>query len=554
MSRRSRRARTQKPKVAIPAKGHPKTSISATVVARAGASRSKKRYAYDIRPPFIMPGVVPKGESAPVMAFDYSTISNQYASTYVGFPGYAYLANLTTRAEYRNAASALSTEITREWIEFYSDDTEDESISEKIKEIEDEFKRLKVRSIINKACMHDCFYGKAQIGIDLKGKDKATPMILSPKTIGKGSLDKIVVIDPIWTTPAAYNSNDPFASDFFVPSMWFVLGQEIHATMLITVITRDVPDILKPAFNFGGISLSQLMEPYVENWLRTRQSVSDLINNFSLTALQTAMDEVLSGSDDGDSLLNRADLFATLKSNKGLMLLDKERENLIQLNTPLSGLYELQAQSQEHLCSVTRQPAIIQTGISPSGLNASSEGEIRMWESWISAQQEAHWREPIETILKVVQLSLYGSIEDRIGFKFVPLHQMDDSDHADIRLKNSQSSVALIDAGVISPMEERKRLAEDPDSGYQGLDVEEVPEIPDNPEFNQGEPMEEDTPAPAQDSDVESIFIRGLAQDERSTKAMVKAISQIQPKDGFIPVYRPYGEFGRGFYYVRCHQ
>ena len=200
----------------------------------------------------------------------------------------------------------------------------------------------------------------------------------------------MVPVEAVWTTPAGYNALDPAAPDFYKPSSWFMLGQEVHASRLMTVVTRPLPDILKPAFNFAGMSLSQLAEPYVDNWLRTRQSVADLINNFSTTALKTSMDQILQGDDDGADLLNRADLFTATRSNKGLMLLDMEREELVQINTPLSGLHELQAQSQEHMCSVSRMPAIILTGISPSGLNASSDGEIRIFYDWIAAQQEAH--------------------------------------------------------------------------------------------------------------------------------------------------------------------
>ena len=133
----------------------------------------------------------------------------------------------------------------------------------------------------------------------------------------------------MWITPTGYNALDPTAPDFYRPNRWWMLGTEVHASRLMTIITRNVPDMLKPAFNFSGISMSQLAQPYVENWLRTRQSVSDLINNFSITALATGMDQVLQGGDDdtidaANEVLKRAELFTLMRSNKGLMLLDKE--------------------------------------------------------------------------------------------------------------------------------------------------------------------------------------------------------------------------------------
>lgn len=436
------------------------------------ADEAPKPYAFPIKPPELLPGVVPANVAAPVMAQDSPAYS--YAAiqcTAAGFPGYSYLSQLATRAEYRAFAAALSTELTREWLEFTSKQDDDDDSSEKIKQIEAEFKRLNVQGVLQKAAEHDCYFGRGQIFLEIAGADRKTPLILDPRTIKKGSLERVVPVEAIWTTPSAYNALDPAAPDFYKPSTWFMLGQEVHASRLMTVVTRPLPDILKPAFNFGGMSLSQLAEPYVDNWLRTRQSVSDLLNNFSIITLGTSMDQVLTGDDDGTDLFARATLFTATRSNRGLMIIDKERETLGQIAVPLGGLHELQAQSQEHMCSVSRMPATVLTGIQPSGLSATSEGEMRAWYDWIAAQQEAYWREPLEVILKVVQLSLFGEIDPDIGIDFVPLYQMTPQEEADIRLKDSQAGTAYIAAGVIDPSEERERLARDPNSGYQGLDT-----------------------------------------------------------------------------------
>lgn len=435
---------------------------------------------FPIRPPVIHPNVVPKGETASVeLAMDSYDYMQEVCSGQ-GFPGYSYLSQLATRAEYRAFAAALSTELTRKGIEFTSKQDDDD---ERIAQIEKEFKRLGVMKVISRAAAHDSFFGSAHIFLDIKGHDIASPLVVSNKTIEKGSLKRITTVEPIWATPSAYNSNDPTRPDFFKPTEWFMLGKRIHASRLCTVVTRELPDILKPAFNFGGMSLSQLAEPYVDNWLRTRQSVSDLINNFSITVLATSMDQVLQDDEEaGLNLINRATLFTKLRSNKGLMLVDKEREEIVQVNTPLSGLHELQAQSQEHMCSVSRIPTIILTGISPSGLNASSDGEIRVFYDWIAAQQEAYWREPMETILSIVQLSLFGEIDPDIDFRFVPLYQMTETEEADIRFKNAQTAGVEIDHGVIDPQEERERLARDDKSGYSGLDLTKEIYAPDDSE------------------------------------------------------------------------
>lgn len=431
---------------------------------------------FPIQPPELMAGVVPEGK-VPRVAMDSGIY--EYAQAFAsvpsvffnGFPGYPYLAQLTTRAEYRAFASSLSGEITREWIKLTSSESDNDATKKKITEIENCLKQIRLQQVVKLACEHDAYYGRGQILIKIDDQNLALPLKLSNKTIRRGSKIELVNVEPIWTTPISYNSIDPSAKDFYKPTLWYMLSKEVHTSRMPTIITRPVPDILKPAFNFSGMSLSQLAEPYVNNWLRTRDAVGDIVSNFSITALKTAMSAVLQGSDDGKNLLNRADVFTTMRSNQGLMLLDKDAEDMVQLNTPLGGLHELQAQSQEHMCSVAHMPAVVLTGISPSGFGNLAEGEMEAWRDWIKSEQGNNYQSVIWYIICIVQIAMYGEIDPDIGLQFNPLKQMTPKELSEMRLADSQAGGNYIDRNVIAPEEERERLARDHNSGYQGLDV-----------------------------------------------------------------------------------
>ena len=452
------------------------------IAARRAAGRPNKsapRPRYLVKLPDLMPGVVPKGSRKPAIAMDSHFEGNLHSfhgfGHLEGFMGYPRLAMLALRAEYRAMASALSTELTREWITIGSSETAGEGTKERVKQLTKMVDDIRLRDTIQRAAEQDAYFGRAQIAIKLKGAvdgDKL-PLILDSKSIAKDSFERVVNIEAIWTTPAAYNASDPLAADFYKPPMWYVLGKKVHADRLLTVITRQVPDMLKPAFNFGGMALSQLAEPYVENWLRTRQAVSNLIDKFSLTALSTNMGQTLtSKEDDGQDLFDRVELFTSMRSNEGVALIDKDTEEFVQLNVPLAGLPDLQAQSQEQMCAVSRIPAVVLTGIDPKGLNASSDGTIRAFYDWIAAQQESFWRMPIDTILKVLMLSMFGEIDEDIHFSFNPLYQMTAKELADIRKTDADAAAVYIDRGVIDNSEERGRIARNPESGYSGLDLD----------------------------------------------------------------------------------
>lgn len=429
--------------------------------------------------PKLMPGVVPAGTTpavamdslcGPTYQFLNSAAGGLYAANIQPFPGYQNLAALATRPEYRAFASTLSTELTREGIEITSKDrTKAKEMAEKIKELEEACEYYGVMGIIQKAAEHDCFFGRGQISINIKGADVSVPLILDPRTIKKGSLTGFSNIEPMWTSPSAYSALDPTAPDFYKPSTWWVLGREMHASRLLTIITRPLPDMLKPAYNFSGMSMSQLAQPYVENWLRTRQSVSDLVDKFSRTFLKTNMAQVLNGGEGGD-VFDRVEMYVNMQSNLGLAVMDFESEDIVQVNTPLSGLADLQSQSQEHMCSVSKIPAIKLTGISPSGLNASSEGEIRSFYDDISSVQQSYYFSPLDTMLKVIQLSKWGEIDDAITFKFKSLWQTSAKEESEIRFNKAQEAQIYITNSVIDPSEARQQLSDDPDSGWDNID------------------------------------------------------------------------------------
>lgn len=406
------------------------------------------------------------------------------------FPGYPYLALLAQRSEFRQPTETHAKDMTREWIEFKSRSKGDKSA--RIKELEDRFLELGIQELFRKSLIHDGFYGVGHIFIDLRGhEDTELPVQLDPKSIGKGSLRGFTNIEPMWVTPVSWESNDATAKDFYVPELWNALSRRTHKTRLLQVLSREVPDIIKPAYNFGGISLSQLIEPYVDRWLKTVAGVNRLINNFSLIGLKTDMSAVLQGGSDAD-IRKRMKLARQYGDNMGMFLMDMTKEELMQIAVPLSGLSELQAQAQEHMAAPTHLPLVVLTGITPSGLNNSSDGEIEVYHDWNRSEQYAVLRKPLTHVMHVVMLDMWGEIDKDITYGFRPIKQITGEALARIKKTEAEQDVAYMDAGVVDAQEVREKVARDPDSGYVNLDVSRMPERPDKPDDDEGtDPFEE---------------------------------------------------------------
>jgi phage-related protein (TIGR01555 family) len=421
--------------------------------------------------PSLPPGVGPKqGRMAIAMdsaAAGYNWLNNQTGFCGLGFPGYTYLSELAQRSEYRAPTETIANEMTREWIKL-TGGTED-----KLKELQDATEEFGLQTCFRTMALHDGFFGRAQLYVSIKNQDtpdrRKLPLVVDDngKTVQKGQLLGFRNVEPVWTTPWSYNSNDPTLPTFYKPEFWYVMGNQTHASRLLTLVSRPVPDILKPSYNFGGMSLSQLVEPYVVRWLKTVDSVNRMISNYSTSGIATSMQASLeTGMTDSQALFRRVEVFNKLRDNRGMMLLDKDSEEFFQFNTPLSGLSDLQAQAQEHMAAPTHIPLVKLTGITPSGLNASADGEIKVFYDFIAAEQENQFDDRLKTCLKLIQLHLWGKVDPTIRHEWVPLDSPTDKELAEMASARASAGATYVSGGIISPEEERERLRIDPTSGY----------------------------------------------------------------------------------------
>lgn len=454
-------------------------AIDALAKARSAAAHAEEAAKIQIERYEPPPGVIPSAKRAEALAMDstpYDYVNTVYAGAH--FKGYPYLALLSQYPEYRKMSETIAKMMTRKFVRVVSSGEGDQS--ERVTKMEDALKRFKVAEVFRKAAELDGFFGRGQIYIDVKtpGGDYArdnpqeleTPLIKAAAKIKKDALVGFTAVEPVWTYPSVYNSTNPLAPDYFRPSAWFVMGKTVHASRLMMFRSREVPDMLKAAYNFGGLSLSQLSEPYVNNWLRTRDSVSDMLHAFSVSGIKTNLAGILQGG-GGDEMFNRAQLFNDVRDNRGMFMLDKDSEEFFQFNTPLSGLDALQAQAQEQMASVSNIPLIYLLGITPSGLNATAEDEITVFAEFIRGMQESIFRDNLQTVFEVIQLSEFGDIDPDIGFEFEELTEMDLMEMATIRKTDADTDAVYIGAGVLDPDEVRERLAADETSSYHSLEV-----------------------------------------------------------------------------------
>lgn len=383
----------------------------------------------------------------------------------LGFLGYGYLAELTQRSEYRRISEIWAAECTRKWIKLKGDNPE------RIAKLEEAMTHFGVREKFREAAEIDGFMGRSHIYLDFgDAEGLENPLAHTPETIPVDSLKNLKVVEAYWVYPLRFNTTNPLADDFYAPTQWQVMGQSVHNSRILTFVGRELPDMLKPVYMFGGLSLSQMAKPYVDSFIRNRTSVGNLLYSFSTMVLATNMSSMLAPDGAGE-LMRRIQAYTFGRDNSGLMLVDKETEELTNVSAPLGTVDKLLAQSQEQISSVVGIPLVVLLGVTPTGLNASSEGELKAFYAHIRGYQEKTFQAPLNTILRVLQLNLDGEVDEGLTFEFVDLWELDEEAKARVRQTQAQVDGEYLDRGVLDGEEVRERLKAEEGGPYFGVDL-----------------------------------------------------------------------------------
>lgn len=397
------------------------------------------------------------------------------------FLGYGALQNMAQNGLLRACIETVADDMTRAWITLTGGDSEDpKEASERIKSLDAAMDKYNLQPLFHEGAELVGYEGGAFVFIDT-GASGA--QLMTPLHIGSSSAEfaperplRFQVVDPVNVFPGEYNSISPLRGDYFRPRWWWVMGERVHKSRLIRLVANEVPVLLRPAYNFMGLPQAQILWDYVLHFQDCRIAVARLLKKFSMTVFKTSMEDILMAAQGTANLDARVRYMIQTMSNDGVLAVDKETEDVVKLETPISGVTDVVRQALEFLAALNRTPAVKLLGISPSGFNATGESDLRNYYDHIASQQEKVLRAGIKRVLECLQVKEFGHVDTSLGFDFAPLGEADRAALATQQKTQADTVAVYLDRGIISAEEARGALAKDPDSPFANIDPEDVPE------------------------------------------------------------------------------
>lgn len=384
--------------------------------------------------------------------------------------------------------------------------------AEDVQEIQREMSRLQILGSLCNNTKWGRLYG-GSIGVfQIAGDDLSAP--LDVEAIQRGSFKGIACYDRWQLNPLLTEIID-FGPDIGLPKRYeIVLGSNLNDPGLAPGVqesknsgstvyvhhTRCIRSIgiLLPFFQaitemMWGESILERLWDRLISYDTATLSTASLVQRANLRTVGIdGLREILAaGGKAQESLVAQFEYMRQFQNNEGITLLDKN-DTFESTAYSFAGLSDVMLQFGQQLAGACDIPLVRLFGQSPAGLSATGESDMRMYYDMINAKQENQLRNPMESILKVLWMSVIGKpMPSDLAFTFTPLWQMSAIDKANIAKINTDTILeahqgALIDTPTA--MKELK-LASSDNGLFTHITDEQIEEAE-----NELPPMPEETP------------------------------------------------------------
>jgi phage-related protein (TIGR01555 family) len=294
--------------------------------------------------------------------------------------------------------------------------------------------------------------------------------------VTQGSYRGLVQIDPIWVVPelGANAASDPTALDFYEPTYWIVNAMRIHKSHFVIMRGPELPDILKPAYLYGGLPLTQRIYERVYAAERTANEAPLLAMTKRMTVFLTDMTQAVANE---DKFAERMNWWANLRDNFGIKVADKHADDIQQFETSLADLDAVIMTQYQLVAAAAEMPATKLIGTTPKGFNSTGDYEEASYHEMLE-QIQTDDLEPLVDRHHAVMMR--SDIAPRFGIQPValqivwePLDSITEKERAEINKLRADTDKILVEAGAIDGHDVRARLSSDETSGHGNLNEEE---------------------------------------------------------------------------------
>ena len=296
-----------------------------------------------------------------------------------------------------------------------------------------------------------------------------------PKAVKPNSFIGFAVVDPHWITYQwdKRSRTDPSYPHFLEPT-WLKIGDKrIHRSWVIRRLNSELPDIFKPVYLYGGLSLTQMI--YERVW-----AADKLANEAPLLAMTKRLliadgnlEQLQSDPARTNKFFNAINFF---RDNFSIFV-KKPSSNVTQLDTNLSELTPLTMSQYQLVAAIAQIPVTKLLKNVPSGLQATGQYEWDDYAQSLKSIQENDYSPLCKMFFELYCASFYPDEKDlKLDVEWNPIDVPKESEIAQMSSQTAQFVVHLINTGLVDVAAGRAMLQKTNLPAFQAIPAE-IPEI-----------------------------------------------------------------------------
>jgi uncharacterized protein len=407
------------------------------------------------------------------------------------------MTDLEATNAYRNSAvarivvDAMAEDSCREWRAWQAD-------KDQISKLEAEEKRLGLVQKVMSARKRARLYGGAAIYIGTG--DTNLEMPLNTRSVKAGGLRYLTLLDRRQLN-ASDMQDDPTQPGYGIPMFYEVSGAttgsvRIHPTRLAVFRGDELPDNDLARSNHGwGESVLQSTLEKVGHLDATVANIASLVFEAKVDVVK--IKDFTAGLRDGGSayerlMLQRLTLAMTAKGINGALLMDAD-EDYQQKSANFSTLPDIMDRMMQMVSAAAEIPMTRLFGMSPSGLNATGDADMRNYYDRVRQHQTLEMEPTMSNLDECLIRSALGDRPEEVHYNWRSLWQMTEAEKVDIAGKIVTAAQGM-QLGEFASHEAIGAAATNAliESGaFPGLEaaIEEFPGVDDGPEDDETDPL-----------------------------------------------------------------
>ncbi len=404
--------------------------------------------------------------------FQYG-LMNDYASLEA-----AYQSNWLAR----QIVEVPAEDMTREWRSFKCDDAD-------LIRIEED--RLGIPVYTNEALAWARLFGGGGM-LMLTGQDLTKP--LDVNRIRKGDLERVLVFDRYDLSPMTLNTWNVLARNYLMPEFYALVGgqQQVHWTHVVRFHGARLPRRQRAlTYGWGDSELRKCLDDIMDI-VASKDGIAELMQEANVDVItREGLSEELASDQDG-TIIDRFALYARLKSNVNLGLLDGD-EKYERKTLDLSGVAPVIETLMTWISGAADIPVTRLFGTSAKGLNAMGEGDLTNYYNSIGSKQLTQLDPAMRQLDEVLVRSALGHWPEDFNYKWNPLRQPSAKEIADAARTRMETDIGYLDAGVVQVSQIQRNLQAAEEYQFEEEDIEKLEGMEDVTMFE--DPTPEEDPA-----------------------------------------------------------